>query len=444
VSAPSLALTEKLHLCLSALCAQPTGTGHLADLRSGAEAVAAQLRSIGMHVRVIPTAGAPVVLGHIAGRANRTLLLYHHYDTASPGPWREWSHEPLQLAERSGTFYARGVVAGKGPLAAHIQAIHNILQTDGGLPCGVTIVAEGHGMSGSPHLAGVLAAHTDTVRADACLASQGERDIHGRPLCYSGTKGHLQVRLHARNGTYPLPASLAPSLRNPLWRLSWALTCIKGDDEDIKIEGFYDSVEGPTRAENDLLRQIEIDEAARLRAWQRKDFLFGMSGHALVRAEATLPTCNLSAITCDPAGDAARIPASAEATLDFQLVPNQQPDATLAQLQAHLAERGFADIAVERMPGGYPPAATAHDAPFIGLVAAAGEAVYGVPLSMVPAGPLALPLQMFIERLGLSAATVGLARPDSAIHGPDERILIDDLSRHAQLLCEILAAFARA
>jgi acetylornithine deacetylase/succinyl-diaminopimelate desuccinylase-like protein len=49
---------------------------------------------------------------------------------------------------------------------------------------------------------------------------------------------------------------------------------------------------------------------------------------------------------------------------------------------------------------------------------------------------------MFIERLGLSAATVGLTRPDSAIHGPDERILIDDLARHAQLLGEVLAAFA--
>jgi acetylornithine deacetylase/succinyl-diaminopimelate desuccinylase-like protein len=395
-----------------------------------------------MHVRVIHTPGAPVVLAHLGGRAERTLLLYHHYDTASPGPWREWSHEPLQLAERSGIFYARGVVAGKGPLAAHIQALHSILQADGALPCGVTIVAEGHGMSGSPHLAEVLAAHADFLRADACLASQGERTIQGMPLCYSGTKGHLQVRLHARSGTYPLPSSLSPSLRNPLWRLSWTLTCIKGDDEDIKIAGFYDSVEGPTRAENALLRLVEIDEAARLRAWQRKEFLFGMSGHALVRAEATLPTCNLSAITCDPAGDAARIPASAEATLDFQLVPNQQPEAIFAQLQAHLAERGFADIAVERLPGGYPPAFTPHDAPFISLVSEAGAAVYGAPLSTVPAGPLALPLQMFIERFGLVAASVGIARPDSAIHGPDERVPIDDLSRHAQLLGEVLAAFS--
>ncbi|NTW97342.1 MAG: M20/M25/M40 family metallo-hydrolase, partial [Oscillochloris sp.] len=156
-----------------------------------------------------------------------------------------------------------------------------------------------------------------------------------------------------------------------------------------------------------------------------------------------LPTCNLSAITCDPAGDVALIPASANAMVDFQLVPNQQPDEILAMLHAHLAERGFADIAVERMPGGYPPAHTPHDAPFIQQVAAAGAPVYGAPLSPVPAGPLPLPLQIFAERLGLPIASVGLSRPDSAIHGPDERVSVDDLSRHALLLGEILTLFAQ-
>jgi acetylornithine deacetylase/succinyl-diaminopimelate desuccinylase-like protein len=442
VSAPSLPLTEKLAQCLSALCAQPTAAGQIADLRSGTEVIASQLRGLGMHVRVAGTAGAPVVLARIPGRVTRTLLLYHHYDTAPPGPWRDWSHEPFQVAERAGLLYGRGVAAGKGPLAAHIQALHTLLQADGELPCGVAIVAEGQGLSGSQHLPEVIAAHSDLLRADACLASQGERDGQGAPLCYSGAKGYLQVRLHAGGGAYPLPAGLASTLRNPLWRLTWALASIKGDDEDIKIAGFYDSVEGPTRAENDQLRRITIDEAGRLKAWWSNEFLFAMSGAALVRAEATLPTCNVSAISSDPAGDMALIPASASATLDFQLVPNQRPDEILALLQSHLAERGFADIAVEPQPGGYSPAYTSADEPFISQVAAAGAALYGTPLSTVPAGPLAIPLRLFADLLAAPVASVGLSRPDSAAYGPDERIPIDDLARHAQLLGDILAGFA--
>ncbi|NNJ12556.1 M20/M25/M40 family metallo-hydrolase [Chloroflexales bacterium ZM16-3] len=436
-------MTEKLAQCLSALCAQPTGTGQIADLRAGAEVVAGQLRSIGMSVRVVPTLGAPVVVAHLVGRSDRTLLLYHHYDTAPPGPWREWSHEPFQLAERNGALYARGVVAGKGPLAAHIQAIQAILVAEGDLPCGVSIIAEGHGMSGSQHLAETLISHADLVRADACLASQGERDGQGAPLCYSGVKGFLQVRLHARGGSYPLPSGMASILRNPLWRIAWALGCIKGDDEDIRIAGFYDNVEGPTRAENAQLRQITIDEPGRLRAWQSKEFLFGMSGAALVRAESTLPTCNLSAITCDPSGDVALVPASATAILDFQLVPNQQPEEILGMLKAHLAESGFSDVALERMPGGYPPAYTPPDTPFVQQVSEAGAAIYGAHLSTVPAGPLTLPLAILGAHLGVPYATVGLNRSDSAIHGPDEHVLVDDLARHGLLLGEILAAFAK-
>lgn len=443
MSAPSLPITEKLAQCLSVLCAQTTGTGQITDLRAGAEVVAGQLRAIGMHVRVVPTAGAPVVVGHLAGRSGRTLLLYHHYDTAPPGPWREWSHEPFQLAERAGALYARGAVAGKGPLAAHIQALQAILLAEGELPCGVLIVAEGHGMAGSQHLAEALAEHPDLIRADACLASQGERDGQGAPLCYSGAKGFLQVRLHARGGSYPLPSGMASILRNPLWRITWALACIKGDDEDIRISGFYDNVEGPTRAENAQLRQISIDEAGRLRAWQSKEFLFGMGGPALVRAEATLPTCNLSAIACDPVGDVAQIPASASAILDFHLVPNQQPEEILGMLKAYLAQSGFADVALERMPGGYPPALSTPDMPFVHQVAEAGAAVYGAPLSAVPAGPLTMPLAILAAHLGAPHASVGLARPDSAIYGPDERVPVDDLARHALLLGEVLAAFAR-
>ncbi|MBX0329805.1 M20/M25/M40 family metallo-hydrolase [Oscillochloris sp. ZM17-4] len=436
-------MTEKLAQCLGALCAQPTGTGQLDDLRAGAEVLAAQLRGIGMHVRAVPTAGAPVVVAQLAGRSSRTLLLYHHYDTSPPGPWREWSHEPFQLAERAGALYARGVVAGKGPLAAHIQALHAIQLAEGGLPCGVVIIAEGHGMSGSQHLAEALMEHPDLIRADACLASQGERDGQGAPLCYSGAKGFLQVRLHARGGSYPLPSGMASILRNPLWRIAWALGCIKGDDEDIRIAGFYDSVEGPTRAENAQLRQITIDEAGRLKAWQSSEFLFGMGGAALVRAESTLPTCNLSAITCDPSGDVALIPASATAILDFQLVPNQQPEEILGMLKSHLAESGFSDVALERMPGGYPPAHTPPDTPFVQLVSDAGAAVYGAPLSTVPAGPLTLPLAILAAHLGVPYATVGLNRSDSAVHGPDERVLVDDLARHGLLLGELLAAFGR-
>lgn len=441
MSASQPLLAEKLIQCLSPLCAQPSSVGQPEQLRRAAELVAGQLHSLGMQVRLAGPPDAPLVIGRRAGRATPTLLLYHRFDTPPPGPWSAWSHEPYQLAERDGALYGRGVAEGKGPLAAHVQALHALLQAEGELPCGVVIVADGGGLRGSPSLPATLAAHGELLRADAVLGSAGERDLHGTPLCYTGCKGQLQLRLAARGPAHPLPAGIAPAVRNPLWRLSWALAAIKGDDEDIRIPGFYDSVEGPTREENIQLRELRLDERGRLAAWGVDDYLFGMAGVALARAEATLPTCNLSAVQSEPAGELPLLPAVASAVLDFQLVPRQDPAEVARLLRAHLDERGFDDVIVEPLPGGYPPARTSPDAPFIRQVVVAAAAALGAVLPVIPAGPFALPLQLFAEAFQAPLASVAVARADSSPYGSDEHIPVEDLLRHGQLLGELLLTF---
>lgn len=444
MSAPPPLLTEKLVQCMRTLCAQPSGVGQPDDLAASADLIAGMLHSLGMQVRVAGAPGPPVVLGRRAGRSQRALLVYHRFDTPPTGPWLAWSHEPYQLAERDGALYGRGVAEGKGPLAAHLQALHALIQSDGELPCGLVLVADGGGLAGSPSLPAALAAHSELIQADGCLGSVGDRDIHGTPLCYSGSKGLLQVRLSVHGPAHPLPAGVAPAVRNPLWRLTWALASIKGDDEDIRINGFYDAVDGPTREENALLRQLKLDEAGRLAAWGAEEYLFGMSGVALARAEVTLPTCNVSAIHSEPQHELAQLPASASAVMDFQLVPRQEPAAVAQLLRAHLDERGFADVSLEVLPGGYPPARTEPDSPFIHQIVAAGAAAFGAILPVVPAGPFALPLQLFAEATGAPVASIGMARADSSPYGVDEHIPIDDLARHGQLLIELMLAMAEA
>lgn len=434
----ALPATAPLTWYLQKLCARSSSTGQPDDLRDTAGLIGDLLTGLGFHVRCVATEGPPVILAHRPGRSARTLLLYHHYDVAPPGPWRSWSHEPFQIAERDGTLYGRGVAVGKGPLAAHIHAIAARLLSDGELPCGVGLAIEGAGLAGSAHLAAALDAHPELLRADLCLGSVGERNAAGVPICYCGSKGMLQVRLSTQGGALPIPAGMAPSLRNPLWRLIWALSAIKGDDEDIRIAGFYDSVEGPTREENAQLRRITLDEGARMSAWDVKGFLFGMGGTALVRAEATLPTCNVSRVESEPESSLALIPAAASAILDMQLVPQQDPAAILALLAAHLADQGFGDVSVTPLPGGYRPARTPPDTPLIAALALAGGAAYGAPLPIASAGPFSLPLQLFAARTGAPVASIGITRPDTAPLGADERIRLEDLARHGQILHETL------
>lgn len=440
ISASILTDQNQLINNLARLCARPSSSGQHDDLAATASIVADLLRRADLDVHIVPSEGAPIVIGRRAGRSPYTVLLYHHYDVTPPGPWRAWSHEPFQLAERDKTLYGRGVAHGKGPLVAHIQAVRALLDTVGELPCNLIVVVEGEGLTGSSHLAQVIAEHSALLRADACLGTNGTRDAAGLPFCYSGSKGLLQVRLSAQGSPHPLVSGLASSVRNPAWRLTWALGHIKGEDEDIGINGFYDEVEGPTRSENVALRQTRLDEVGRLADWNLPDFLFGMSGAALVRAEATLPTCNLASFTVEPVLGVPMIPTKATAQLDFQLVPSQDPDTILHLLQEHLIARSCSDVLVEKIASGYPPVHVDSDQPFIQRLIATGTRVYGQPLTLLPLGPFTQPMHIFVQQLNTPIAVVALARNNSATNGANECLPIGDLVRHGQMLIALLVA----
>jgi acetylornithine deacetylase/succinyl-diaminopimelate desuccinylase-like protein len=358
------------------------------------------------------------------------------------GPWRSWNHEPFQMAEREGTMYGRGIADGKGPLAAHLSAIAALLDAEGELPCGVVVVAEGEALMGSPGLGPVVAGSHSLLKADACLATGGERDADDRPFCYTGAKGLLQVRLRANGANQSLPPGMAASVPNPLWRLLWALGHVKSDQEEVLIDGFYDDVEGPSRTENQVMRSLAMDEASRKQAWGISQFLFDLEGAGLVRTETTLPTCNVTDLAVEPASDLAIIPIAATARIDFQLVPRQHPQIISDRLRTHLANKSMADIVVERLPGGYPAVHTPFEHPFIQRLREAGKQLYSAPLRLLPQGPFAQPLFFFAEGFGIPVAALGCARPDSATSAPNENILLLDLIRHGQLLIDLLYACA--
>lgn len=439
---PALISTDRLMSDLGQLLSLPGSPGQSEELAAVAVRVAALMRSHGLQVTSVATPGAPVVIGRRAGRHPFTLLLYHHYDVPPPGPWRAWHHEPFQMAEREGTLYGRGVADGKGPLAAHLSAIASLIDAEGELPCGVVIVAEGEALIGSPSLGGVVAEAHGLLKADACLATGGERDSDDRPFCYTGAKGLVQLRLRSGGAQQALPPGLAASVPNPLWRLLWALGHVKSDAEEVLIEGFYDDVEGPSSSENRVLRDLRMDVVSRKSAWQIPQFLFDLEGAALVRTEATLPTCNVTDLVVEPVSDLAIIPTAATARVDFQLVPRQHPQAIVDMLSAHLASKGMADIGIQRLPGGYPATHTPFEHPFIERIKRVGEELYSAPLPLLPQGPFAQPLFFFAEALGIPVAALGCARPDCAISAPNERILLPDLVRHGQLLIELLYACA--
>jgi acetylornithine deacetylase/succinyl-diaminopimelate desuccinylase-like protein len=155
------------------------------------------------------------------------------------------------------------------------------------------------------------------------------------------------------------------------------------------------------------------------------------------------PTCTICGLTAgyQGAGSKTVLPARASAKVDFRLVPDQTPAEVVRLLRAHLDAQGFADVRIDFL-GGNPAGRTDPDDPFIRLVAGTAEAVYGVPMQVVPMIGGSGPNYCFIHELGVPVATAGCGHPDTRAHAPDENIRVDLYAKHAKHVARLLVGFA--
>src|SRR5512138_1574049 len=142
---------------LGRLVAQPSVVAQSLGIGPCADLVASMLRARGFATEILPTEGSPVVVAERAGRSDRTLVIYNHYDVQPPEPLDLWTSPPFTATRRDGKLYGRGVSDDKGHLVARLHAIDALLAARGELPCRVTFVVEGEEEVGSVHLPAFLA-----------------------------------------------------------------------------------------------------------------------------------------------------------------------------------------------------------------------------------------------------------------------------------------------
>lgn len=426
ISLDPTALLDQLRL----LCAQPSIAGQTRGLADGADAVASILRHSGLDCRLVKTPGAPIVIGYYNAGASRTLLVYGRYDMPPAGLRRNWTNDPFQPTIRDDTLYARGAVA-KGELVARAAALRAIIEQH--VPLNLVVVVEGESLIGSAHLATIRDAF-GTV--DACLWSGGSFDASGTPLLYTGVKGFVQAELRVNSANIPVPLTYAATVPNPLWTLTLALSSIKSEYEEILLEGFYDDVAPPSRAALNSVQGRDVGEQARRQAWGVDQFVAHVGGAMLTRTETFSPTCNISTLDVSDVGVAA-IPARARAEVQFQLVPDQQPERVFESLVAHVQARDFAGLEVRRLPGAYPPY-QAGTLPFDATTTTAS--IYGGPATVLPIAPFAAPAALLVADVPF--VSCGLERPDSHLLSADEQVPLNDLLLHTRLLVELMSRMA--
>jgi acetylornithine deacetylase/succinyl-diaminopimelate desuccinylase-like protein len=134
------------------------------------------------------------------------------------------------------------------------------------------------------------------------------------------------------------------------------------------------------------------------------------------------------------------------AKMDFRLVPNQDPDAILAKLRAHLKSEGFDDVQVTKL-GGAEPVVTPMEHPFVQRILQISENFAGKPPSVTPIVGGTLPLLGALRRY---VGVPGLMGPGNAAywasgaHAPNEHVRLSDIGRAVRFNCYMFDALGQA
>jgi len=429
---------------LTTLCAQPSVGAQNWGLAECAELVGRMLASRKFTVEIMPTDGAPVVYAERDGNSDRTILIYNHYDVQPPEPLELWDSPPFELTRRDGKLYARGVSDDKGHITSRLYAIDALLNVFGELPCNIKFIIEGEEETSSVHLHDFVAQNQELLEADACIWEFGGVDHRDVPLQYLGLRGICYVELSSVTADIDAHSGLGGSIfPNAAWRLTWALNSLKGQDERIRLPGFYDPVKPPSDIDLEYMAALPEKAPELHRRYGVKNFLKGLTGGVELRiAEVFEPTCTICGLTSGYQGPGSKtvLPARASAKVDFRLVPDQHPKQVVEQLRKHLDNEGFQDIAIDYL-GGEPPARTDPSDPFVQLVVRAAEPVYGQPMQIVPMTGGSGPSHPFVYLLKLPVVTAGMGYPGTQAHAPNENIRPDLYLKHAQHIASVLYEF---
>ncbi|GAC1649351.1 MAG: M20/M25/M40 family metallo-hydrolase [Herpetosiphon sp.] len=409
----------------------PSPTGHPAALGDAAKVVQLLAEYGGLRTEVVATPEAPVVLGWFDAGVSTTTLVYANYDT-----YGEQAPNGIDGAQRpaweTGEIITSAGCITKAELVARLAALRYLIDAKK-LRSNIFMVIEGDALCGSRSL---NTFHDRVHHPDFVLWNGGSSDHSGVPILYGGAKGLLQVTITATAANIPLPLRYAASLPNPVWNLLWALDRLKSRWEEILPEGFYDTVQPPDRSAMAEVIGINVGEDARRENWGVEQFVAGLKGTMLLRAELFSPTCNISRFEVDGT-PASIIPTTARATVQLQLVPDQQPDEVWEQIQAQFMQWSPAGVKIERLPGSFRATPRILQQNWYMLARTASLQLYGTAHPVLSMAPFSAPVELLVSGVPMIAA--GLERAESRIGGQNERVSVNDLRRHADFIAEILS-----
>ena len=420
---------------------------HAADVRAGAEWIAASMRDIGLeHVDVSDTPGHPVVYGdwlHAEGAP--TMLVYCHYDVQPVDPLELWRHPPFEPHIADGRIYGRGTADDKGQLHLHLWAARAWLATAGRLPVNVRYVFEGEEEAGSTHFEAWLEDNRARLDADVVVISDTSFYEGNHPALTISLRGNMYCQVDVTGPDLDLHSGqFGGMVQNPVNALSRVLASLWRPDGTVAVPGFYDEVRALTPSERQAITELPFDEAE-FADGIGVPALFGDPAFEPLERRGTRPTLDVCGIWGGFSGEGTKtiIPAHAHAKLSSRLVADMDPRLTFERVRDAILAVDVPGVRVDvRLIDTMDAFTAAMDEPATRAAARSMAEVFGAePYALREGGSIGA-VASFDRIVGAQVVMMGFANADDQAHAPNESLVLANYEGGVRTVARYMAALA--
>jgi acetylornithine deacetylase/succinyl-diaminopimelate desuccinylase-like protein len=400
---------------------------HAQDVRAAGEWVRDFVRRAGGEAELVETDAQPLVIGEIRASEGAdsapTILVYGHFDVQPAAPLELWESDPFEATVRDEWLYARGVADDKGQLWTLLKAAEQ-LAAEGALPVNLRIACDGEEEIGGHSIVEFL--ERDERGADACIIFDSAMEKRGVPALCTATRGVMSFSLEVRSGERDLHSGVfGNAALNATHALMQALGGILPRDgrlPDALRVGAAPPTDEERASWSELRSGIEfLDEAGAVPYDERaaEEFYLRTTAEPAVDVNGILGG--------KPGLRNTTIPVAAQANFSVRLAPGQDVETIAAAVDRLVREAAPAGAEVIlTLDAAAPPGLVSPDEPAVQIAVDAFEHVFGRrPLLARTGGTL--PIVPALADRGIPTILTGIALPESNIHSPNERVLVEYL-----------------
>jgi len=221
------------------------------DIRRCADYAAGLIRLFGGEAKILETSGNPIVHGRFfVANDVPTVTVYNHLDVQPASRDTEpWDSDPFTFTRQGDRYLGRGTTDDKGPALTALWGIK--AARENGVRININLLWELEEEIGSTNFEAAVRENAKLLATDSVLVSDTIWVSRQQPACPAGLRGLQGFELVLETGTTDQHSgTTGGAARNPIGELMKLVSeMYDATTGTVKIKGFYDDVEPPSKRE---------------------------------------------------------------------------------------------------------------------------------------------------------------------------------------------------